>query len=517
MPETYAPAHCVTVTNTCSPACPTCPGGPPPAAPAVAAAAARASVTSTLVYLGWEALDGSASTAAALAALPAAVTPVLITHGAGHTDPADLAAHLWRLQQIRPVRTLYALDPAHYRAAGLDRVRAILRHLQTRGAQPHMAFALPDGQGLPPELLACEEVSRGCDLVAYPGEALWAPADDREHRRVLPAMRRGSLTTPPDHGYPLTFHALVLETTYVCNAQCAHCYTSSGPRADRRRLPVADLIRVIDQAAEQPNIDKRLHAGGGESTIYWRELLALLQHAATRGFSNGITTNGFWASTRQRTHHRLAELATAGVRRLELSLDPMHQQYIPATIATHLLHAVADYPIQLVVRVTTTRRHTAATALTRLPTTDHPRLHVVTGAAHPVGRAATTMPEQDFWRRPGLPVGACADSLHLVITPDGDAYPCCAGSELCPTLRIGNVREQSLASIMDDARRHFLLRTLVHAGPRYFAKLIQGTTLAPRLRDSYENICDLCGHLFNDPELAAAAQHIIDVQVNRLM
>ncbi len=143
-------------------------------------------------------------------------------------------------------------------------------------------------------------------------------------------------------------------------------------------------------------------------------------------------------------------------------------------------------------------------------------MHVVTGVAHATGRAATAIPAEDFWTRPGLPEGHCADILNLTVTPDGGVYPCCAGSELCPSLRIGSIHEQSLAEMMAASRGHFLLRTLIHAGPRHFAGLIAGTGLAGRLRPGYEDICDLCGHLFTDPEMAEAVRQRLDLRVGEL-
>lgn len=508
---TRLPEHVVLVNNTCAPGCTSCPG----AELSLDGCGDVAAAASSLVYLGWEALDGSVAVADALRAVPPGAQPVLVTHGAGGTDPAVLAARLDLLRGIRPAQVVYALDMAHYRAAGIERVRALLGLLRAGTTHLKVVFALPPGCALPVELLDCEEMSRGCELVAYRGDRLCAARDRRELYRALPAARR-TPSEPVANPYPLAFHALVLENTYFCNAACAHCYTSSGPHAGRHRLPVEDLTRVIDQAAELPNLARRLHVGGGESTIFWRELLAVLGHAAGRGFNNGITTNGFWAASVVTARRRMAELVGAGVRRLELSVDAMHQDFIPRTVVANLLRTVPDFPIQLILRVTTTRKQSAARALAHLSTEDHGSVHVVTGVAHATGRAATAIPAEDFWTRPGLPEGHCADILNLTVTPDGGVYPCCAGSELCPSLRIGSIHEQSLAEMMAASRGHFLLRTLIHAGPRHFAGLVAGTGLAGRLRPGYEDICDLCGHLFTDPEMAEAVRQRLDLRVGEL-
>src|SRR2546430_14864708 len=115
MPPT--PDHVVLVNTACAPDCHACPGGLPPAQAPPS--------TSGLVYLGREALDGSPAVADALRAVPEDTTAVAITHGAGRTSLAELESRLDRLRRIRPVRVVYALDVEHYRAAGIDRVRAM--------------------------------------------------------------------------------------------------------------------------------------------------------------------------------------------------------------------------------------------------------------------------------------------------------------------------------------------------------------------------------------------------------
>src|SRR5437660_2034566 len=99
----------------------------------------------------------------------------------------------------------------------------------------------------------------------------------------------------------LQFNALVLETIDRCNARCDMCYQAAGPRgSDLRgdgRLPIGVIQRVIDQAAELPELKgDRVHVSGGEAFIEYQDLLAIFSHARSRKFTNiGAVTNGFWA------------------------------------------------------------------------------------------------------------------------------------------------------------------------------------------------------------------------------
>ena len=55
---------------------------------------------------------------------------------------------------------------------------------------------------------------------------------------------------------PLTFNALVVEKVARCNARCAMCYQSAGPRGSEEigdvAIAVEDLLPVIDGAAKIP-------------------------------------------------------------------------------------------------------------------------------------------------------------------------------------------------------------------------------------------------------------------------
>jgi radical SAM protein with 4Fe4S-binding SPASM domain len=112
--------------------------------------------------------------------------------------------------------------------------------------------------------------------------------------------------------------------TYRCNLACEHCYLDAGPRpevqteafADRRELPTAGCLRVIDEvAAFAP--DCLLILTGGEPLLR-RDIVDIIRHAAGRGLWVVIGTNGVKITA------NLAEiLQREGARGLSLSLDAL--------------------------------------------------------------------------------------------------------------------------------------------------------------------------------------------------
>lgn len=95
-----------------------------------------------------------------------------------------------------------------------------------------------------------------------------------------------------DVGYT-TFRAplyVAWEITHLCNAKCVHCYSDSGPYADRsQELSTNEALGVIDQLAEAGVLI--LAFSGGEPLLR-KDWGTLAEHALRRGLGVNIGSNG---------------------------------------------------------------------------------------------------------------------------------------------------------------------------------------------------------------------------------
>ena len=99
---------------------------------------------------------------------------------------------------------------------------------------------------------------------------------------------------------PMRFAGLVLENTNRCNARCAMCYQSSGPKGSdvlgQAHLPFEVMARLIREARQIPTLAPRFHLAGGEAFMHPEECLALFMIAKDAGYLDlTATTNAFWA------------------------------------------------------------------------------------------------------------------------------------------------------------------------------------------------------------------------------
>lgn len=507
-------------------------------APQVDAALDELATQATQVYVGMEAF-------ADLAALPhllracgeRSLTPLLLTRGLFAEGAEELKAELRGLRQHGGYHILLALDHEHYAQMGLERLHWFLHACTVSMIHVEMLYLLKPGECLPSSFLEEEEVNKFAtihtktadDLLTLFTGSIMAVAGvvQKPARPGGPARPRGgeplaqyqpvpvlnSADEPVNSDYPISFRALVLETTYLCNAKCAHCYTTCGPEVSNERLSVEQAKRIIDEAADLPNIQKRCHIGGGEATIYWNELIEMLAHAKARGFVNSIVTNGWWGKDPDRALLKMIELKEAGVSIIEFSVSAFHREYISSQPVANIIRAAKQVGVSITLRISTTRTHRASEVMSHLDSESQRDIAINAARVTSMGRAKEAIPKEDLWTEPGIPLGACNSVLNITINAKGDVFPCCAGSENCPPLLLGNCLEQPLTDVVKSLRGNFLVRTLVHAGPAYYAALIAEAGLGHKLLPSYGTYCHLCTQIFTDEEMSAVVLQSVNQNV----
>ncbi|MCC7416210.1 MAG: TIGR04053 family radical SAM/SPASM domain-containing protein [Acidobacteria bacterium] len=136
---------------------------------------------------------------------------------------------------------------------------------------------------------------------------------------------------PPHAGFMdfgRTPFLVIWETTRACALACVHCRASAVPCRDPRELTTEEGCALIDQIAAlgepgpgappagTPSRRPLFVLTGGDPMLR-KDLAALVAHAAGRGLTVALTPSGTAAATRA----RLAELKSAGLSRIAVSLD----------------------------------------------------------------------------------------------------------------------------------------------------------------------------------------------------
>lgn len=123
------------------------------------------------------------------------------------------------------------------------------------------------------------------------------------------------LTVPQRFSAPLF---AVWNFTNRCNLRCKHCYQDSAHQQLADELTLAEKLDLIDQMAEQ--YTPMIAFAGGEPTIS-PHVLPALRRCQQYGIHTSVATHGGTM-----TPKLAAQLAEAGARYIEISLDSVHPE-----------------------------------------------------------------------------------------------------------------------------------------------------------------------------------------------
>jgi pyruvate-formate lyase-activating enzyme len=303
--------------------------------------------------------------------------------------------------------------------------------------------------------------------------------------------------------------------TNQCNAICDHCAPASGPR-NRTELSRDEIFSYIRQAAEtEPRPGQHLGISGGEPFLNYSRLLEIVEFGAQHGFRVGVTTNAFWAWSVDVAIEKLRPLQSRGLWGLAISRSQFHARFVPVDRIRHCLAAAAELGLGAQIKAIVTRSYPLSRLLNDLDDAIARAGALVQAIpVYPFGRAQEQVPESELYLRPGIPMLPCPGPA-LTINPAGGAMPCCNPGGEGELLRLGNIRDHSLAELRQRFHRDPVLRIIHEHGPGYFVAAIRERGLGHKLRDEYVGVCHLCGQIAADPELAAVARETAQQEEER--
>lgn len=312
----------------------------------------------------------------------------------------------------------------------------------------------------------------------------------------------------------MAFHTLALMLGYRCNARCRCClWGDELSRSDR--LDVEEAKGWIDQAGDL-GACRRLGFSGGESFLYPREMLALSGYALSRHRSVSVaSTNAFWAKTPQRARQVLEPLRQAGMGELLLSADEFHQEYVPLERVRNALEAALNLEMSCTVQtIITGSSLRLAEVQRRLGFEGGSRIQWAEIHCTRTGWAATRIPAAEFTPREDAMTSYCSMMRPIIVRPDGGVYLCCGATFAADGLIAGNLRSESLKSILDRAEWDSLFNSLALAnGPLVAAQVLQADKSTEPL---FSTSCEACQQLLGQSAAAERVRSVLEPRRSEL-
>ncbi|HJR53083.1 MAG TPA: radical SAM protein [Gemmatimonadota bacterium] len=295
---------------------------------------------------------------------------------------------------------------------------------------------------------------------------------------------------------------LAIMLTRRCNMACAHCSVESGPKAGTTGPALAELLRVVRDAAGAGV--QYINVTGGEPMLRERAALEVVRECRRLGIAVRITTNGFWGRTPERARRTLDEMLGAGLSALTVSYDRFHAAFQGPEPVVNIARAAAARDFHFEVNVTRLADDGEIGELIA-PFDVLPNVHLRFYDVQPLG-AARDLPG-DAMR--SETEGFCNACGVAALTDDGRVTACNGPSYFMPPghpLAIGSLRDTPLAELVARHREDPILDTIRTQGPgglRATLLTLPGFEDFP-FRDRYAGMCDLCHHVTSSPEAVAA-------------
>lgn len=318
------------------------------------------------------------------------------------------------------------------------------------------------------------------------------------------------MTARPEQSPCMGTIALVL--TYRCPISCSHCKVDAGPRR-KEKMALGSALGWIDEAAACGAV-KNIELTGGEPFYDLQTLAIVSDHALQAGLTVSVVTNACWSGTIE--HAVLTLNRLPAIRRLSISTDLLHERFIPlghihnAIIAADLLGRSYE------VTVTSDDEHGEAhrSFMRRLHRIVDPA-HIKTRPIYPAGRARMHEGGLQAGKAAEPSGAACPAPGKPLILPDGRVLAC-TGPLLkrhkSSPLSLGNLKKESLSSVLDRAESDRILRLIRAWGPHRLVSLLDKAGHGELLPKEYlcGSGCDICNKLLFNRRLVGSLLEILD-------
>jgi hypothetical protein len=269
---------------------------------------------------------------------------------------------------------------------------------------------------------------------------------------------------------------LHLLLTYQCTYECDHCFAWGSPQ-QKGTMTIQDISNILNQGKELGTVTD-IYFEGGEPFLYYPIMLAGIRMANTLGFSAGIVSNNYWATTVQDAIEWLRPLADL-MQNMALSSDTYHNDDITGQYPDNARLAAERLGISTgFIEIAEIEKVDAVAARGVLPEDESKVMFrgravekLAAGAPHQPWSIFTECPHEDL-REPGR--------VHV------DAF---GNLHVCQGLVIGNLFHTSLTEICAgyDPDAHPIVGPLLEGGP---VRLAQRYELPHE--ETYADACHLC-------------------------
>ncbi len=283
-------------------------------------------------------------------------------------------------------------------------------------------------------------------------------------------------------------------------------------------MSVEDACSWIDQTHALGNL-MLVGFSGGEPFLYQSEMKAIARYACKEyGIPSVAATNCFWAVTPEKAEAILHSLHDVGMRRLLISVDDFHQEWVPLERVRNCLTAAQSLEMDCTLQcVVTSSSKKLNDYLEALGVSRGERLFASEIPCTPVGAAATQIASSEFPVHAGIPNDYCTMLQALSVLPEGNVHLCCGPAFTGDALDAGNLHTEQLDAIIEKAEWNPIFNALALGnGPCHLAAALTEEGHSDFFLPGYTSSCHACHHIFGQPGIVSALREKLEPQCAEL-
>jgi hypothetical protein len=268
---------------------------------------------------------------------------------------------------------------------------------------------------------------------------------------------------------------LHLLLTYQCTLECDHCFVWGSPW--QPGTMTAEMVDEILRQARDLGSVESIYFEGGEPFLYYATLVASVRRAHAAGYSVGIVTNAYWATSVADAVECLRPFVGL-VADLTISTDLYHSGEARGQQARNALAAAAELGLPTGAISVAQPQATGATVTGQLPAGECGVMY----RGRAVEKLAHLAPPRPWSEFTTCPHEDLRDPGRVHVDPLGYVH-------LCQGIVLGNLLQAPLVSLVAgyDPDSHPIAGPLLGGGP---VELVTRHGLAHR--DGYADACHLC-------------------------
>mgnify|MGYP002512851189 CR=1 FL=1 len=272
--------------------------------------------------------------------------------------------------------------------------------------------------------------------------------------------------------------------TNICNIDCRHCFLDKSlPEMRMEDFLFKKILREIYQVKDRINL---ISISGGEPMLFLDEIVKMVDEIHFRHeLKISISTNAFWASTREKSENVCERLIKSNIRRLEISYDKFHAEFISIGNIYNAVEACKKWGITAYAVISVENGYDYLPIYIELKKFFGKNQIIIQHVAN-YGNA------QQHKMNCMLPIHMfrgerCSQVLNPCIDYKANFYACCGANILSDDspMLVGNMNNDSFVTLVHKMNNFHKYQTIFKDGP---------LQLCPSLGDVKEcsSLCELC-------------------------